>query len=666
MKVSTIALLSLALVAGCNGGDSGNGGDADADVLTDITDTADDGGGDVASGCPAGTDPDNDGISTADEGGELVDRDGDTIPNARDPDSDSDTIPDADEAGRSGCGTPRDADGDTTPDFLDDDSDGNGVADSLEPVGDFDGDTTPDRSDLDDDGDTIPDAVELGGDPTHPRDSDGDTTPDYRDRDSDGDTINDQAEGADDTDGDTVPDYLDDDTDGDGIPDVVEGLTDTDGDGRANFIDLDSDNDGLTDSEEHGVRGTDPLDSDSDGDGIDDLSEVALDTDPMDPGSVPPPDTFYFVLPFEDEAGPKTQDFEFQTTLIMADVFFLIDTTGSMGEEINNLLLGLTDVVIPGILASIPDVALGLARFEDFPMAPYGEAGNDVYTLEQQMTTAHERVYDAIARLSVYRGADLPEADVPALWSAATGDPIGFYTAPFISDPTTPGGGTLGGAGFREDSQPIIVLITDAAFHNDVGGGDPYDPDVLGAGTPNITYAQALGSLLTISARVIGVASLAVARDDLEDIALDTGTIDAAGAPIVFDVGADGTGLSTGLVAAISDLASGTPQDVDTLLEDDTTDSVDATLFIDSVVPVSADPPSPLGFASMDTTTFYGVIPGTVVTFRVTAYNDFVEEGDTSQVFKCVLVVRGNGVARLDFHDVIILVPAKDAEPIFG
>jgi len=164
---------------------------------------------------------------------------------------------------------------------------------------------------------------------------------------------------------------------------------------------------------------------------------------------------------------------------------------------------------------------------------------------------------------------------------------------------------------------------------------------------------------------VIGVASPG-GRDDLEDIAIDTGTVDAAGNPIVFDVGADGSGLSGGLVSAIADLASGTPQDVDTVLEDDPSDTVDATRFIRSVVPLSADPPAPEGFARMDATTFYGVIPGTQVTFRVTAFNDFVEHGPTSQVFRCLLVVRGNGVARLDEHDVIILVPARGAEGPFG
>ena len=152
------------------------------------------------------------------------------------------------------------------------------------------------------------------------------------------------------------------------------------------------------------TSGIQSLSADTDGDGIDDLSEVALGTDPLDPSSVPPADTFCFVLPFEDEDGPTTQDFEFETTPVMADVFFLIDTTGSMAEA------------------------------------------------------------------------------------------LGFYSAPFIADPTTPGGGIIGGAGFRAESQPIFILITDAPFHNDLSSNDPYDGVTLGAGTPNVTYAQALGS----------------------------------------------------------------------------------------------------------------------------------------------------------------------------
>jgi hypothetical protein len=655
-------LVALLLATACSSSDDSDAA-PDGDVPRDVPDVVET--SDVPAGCPTGTDPDLDYISTTDEGGEVLDNDGDTTPNYQDVDSDGDTLSDREEAGRDDCArAPRDADGDTTPDFLDDDSDGNGVPDRDELPGDTDGDTTPDRSDTDDDGDSLQDLEERGDGPT-PADTDGDTTPDFHDTDSDNDGIQDRIESRVDTDGDTTPDYRDTDSDNDGLPDSVEGLADTDLDLISDFRDTDSDNDGLPDGEEALVRGSNPLDADSDDDGFDDLSEVALGTDPMDPASVPPPDTFYFVLPFEDPTGPKTQDFSFETTLIMADVFFLIDTTGSMGEEIANLLTGLTGVVIPGVLASIPDVALGVARFEDFPVTPYGEPGNRVYELEQQMTTDYARVYDAISALRVFRGGDIPESGVPGLYAAASGEAIGIYSAPFISDPATPGTGRIGGVGFRADSLPIFVVITDAPFHNDLGGNDLYEASRLNPGTPNIMYPQALASLLTIGARVIGVASPG-GREDLEDIATDTGTVDTAGTPIVFDVGADGSGLSTGLVAAIADLASGTPQDVDTLLEDDPLDAVDATLFIESVTPLSADPPAPTGFERMDATTFYGVIPGTMVTFRVTAFNDFVEHGPTSQVFRCLLVVRGNGVARLDEHDVIIVVPARGAGGPFG
>jgi hypothetical protein len=605
-----------------------------------------------------------------------VDGDGDTQPNYMDFDSDGDTISDREEAGRVDCARePRDSDSDGTPDFLDVDSDGNGILDAAELPGDTDGDTTPDRAELDDDFDNIEDAQEIGSDPAHPIDTDGDTTPDFRDEDSDNDGIIDRFEGTIDTDGDTTPDFRDLDSDGDTLTDATEGMDDADTDGIANFRDTDSDNDGLPDSEEVNVRHTNPLIADTDGDGYNDVAEVALGTDPNDPSSRPPADTFYFVLPFEDTTGPKTQDFSFETTLIMADVFFLIDTTRSMGGEISNLLLGLTDTVIPGIRDRIPDVAMGVGKFEDFPVSPYGDARNHLYRLTQQMTTDFTRVYEEISLLTVLLGGDLPEADVPALYAAASGEAIGIYSAPFISDPTTPGRGTIGGAGFRTDSQPIFVLITDAPFHNDLGGNDLYDPLRLDPTTPTIDYPRALAALLSIGARVVGVASSDVSasgRPDLEEIARDTGTVDAGGVPIVFDVAADGTGLSLGLVDAITNLASGTPQDVDTVLEDDPSDTVDATRFISEpapatrkfVRPLSAEPPT--GFSTMNDTTFFDVIPGTIVTFRVSAFNDFVEHGATTQVFRCLLVVRGNGVARLDEHDVIILVPARGAGGPFG
>ena len=70
-------------------------------------------------------------------------------------------------------------------------------------------------------------------------------------------------------------------------------------------------------------------------------------------------------------------------------------------------------------------------------------------------------------------------------------------------------------------------------------------------------------------------------------------------------------------------------------------------------------PDAPIGFASMDETYFYAVVPGTHVTFDVDFYNNTVPPLDTAQVFKAWIVVLGYGVARLDQRKVVIIVPTE-------
>jgi hypothetical protein len=83
-------------------------------------------------------------------------------------------------------------------------------------------------------------------------------------------------------------------------------------------------------------------------------------------------------------------------------------------------------------------------------------------------------------------------------------------------------------------------------------------------------------------------------------------------------------------------------------------DEIDATQFIKSVVPLSW---AGGGAGGQDETTFFDVLPGTVLTFEVTFLNDFVPEGDRPRAFRAQIVVRGNGVARLDAKEVLIIVP---------
>ncbi|MBQ9244287.1 MAG: hypothetical protein IJ165_13900 [Proteobacteria bacterium] len=327
-------------------------------------------------------DADNDGISDENEGrAENRDSDGDTVPDYLDDDSDGDTIPDRIEAGNEGCANtkPVDTDSDMIPDYLDDDSDDNGIPDSLEaganpqsPI-DTDGDTVPDYIDDDNDGDGIPDILEIYGEVVsganlpegkisadcdgdgqaddagtaeNPRDCDADGVPDYMTPDSDGDTLRDDYEGSR-----RVGPYLarySTDSDSNGISDADEcrgqmsdgyqiSCADTDNDTVPDFLDLDNDGDSLSDVYEIG-KGYDPNNSDSDGDGADDLIEIGAGTDPKDPNVNPQSEgNFVFKVPYKKKAEPEKQSLSFATSVQTVDIYFAVDTSGSMSGEINTL-----------------------------------------------------------------------------------------------------------------------------------------------------------------------------------------------------------------------------------------------------------------------------------------------------------------------------------------
>ena len=524
---------------------------------------------------------------------------------------------------------------------------------------------------------------------------------DLTDSDSDGiadiDEGRDAPGGAPDTDGDGRPDYMDDDSDGDGVLDRSEagdtdpGTTpvDSDRDGRPDYRDLDSDNDGLTDRDE-AMRGClDLTRSDTDGDGQSDLAETTAGTDPCDPTSRIP--EFYFVLPTDDPGGEAANTLTFDTNIRIADVAISVDTTGSMGEEINNLQASLGTTIIPGVRAAIPDSAFGVNEFEDFPVTPFGS--NDCggtpdrpFRLLQQITSADMRVQAALNRLDMPLGCggDLPESIFEGLFQIAAGDGITFpggSVPAFVPDPTTPGGGTIGGVGFRDGALPIIIFVTDDIPHTPA---EYLARGVMGAHSRD----DVVTALTSIRARLIGVASRSVARAPLEDLAVATGAVtppDARGfcatgvdgrdvrpvpgldgmntCPLVFDARSNGSGLSTTLVDAVNTLVTGIELDtVSIRILDDPNGFVKATIPRSARPPAGAPAPT---VADLDGDTvfdsFVNVTPGTVVTFTVTAYNDSVPQTDVDQVFTVRLQVIGDGVTVLDEKPVIIVVPRRGA-----
>ena len=508
---------------------------ADTDTDTGTTDTAVDTAETPPDPCGAAActiDSDGDGIPDSVEGrcsATPVDTDGDGTPDYLDLDSDGDGIPDKAEWVVAGCDATaglNDADGDGVPNFRDLDSDGNGLLDkdeacpplgmpgfptgcSLTSPGDFDGDGVPDFLDPDNDHDSsstdktvgLDDKFELTdatGKYVGLADTDGDGIPDVWDRDADGDGILDLDDGLGDPDKDGKRNFQDVDSDGDGVGDKIEGLVDTDGDGKADYVDIDSDGDLLLDKDEdkngNGIvdaTETDRLKKDSDGDGIDDLIEVTLIgvAGAKDATKTPAKaGKFYFVEPYSFDGSakptPTSSPLALSTALNKGDVGFVIDRSASMGGEIANLKTSLstpTTGIIAQLKTRIPDLAVGVSAFVEYPVAPHtGSADFPVvrpyYYIDGTngfVTTITANSQAAVNSMTVQGNADWPESDVPAMYKALTGVGLSWPGTVGTTDPTpnartadAPPVGTFGALHFRKDALTIMINITDAPMHN--------------------------------------------------------------------------------------------------------------------------------------------------------------------------------------------------------
>jgi hypothetical protein len=724
-----LALVCLALFAGCDGTEPPRD---DAGRMM-----VDNDAGRMDVRCGARDDEDEDFISTQDEGTSDVDADG--VPNYQDTDSDGDGFPDAVEAGDTNCLTiPFDTDRDGTPDFLDRDANGDGV-DDAEQLDDLDGDGILDHLDFDVDGDGIDNDIELGEEAT-PRDTDVDGTPDVFDRDSDGDTIDDLHEGRIDHDGDGVPAYRDLDSDGDGLQDAVEagdGLIGTlpfsceeeidpatgmrMGDGRADYADTDSDNDGLGDGEEVQI-GSDPCDLDSDDDGIDDLAEGAYELYNCPTGTGHeacgcatnadcriPDEHFYVVLPYN--GAPVERDLEFGTSIRVADVFFVTDTTGSMSGTLNAVKRTVSTAgtgLIDRIRETIPDAWFGGGQFDDFPFNGWGSGGrcgagpdcDRPFTLAIAMTPPERstEVQAAFELMQIHSGGDGPESATEALWQILTGEgAMWTYGSSMFTQRRYVGDCLDGGWGapcFRDAALPIIVLFTDICSHNGPPGDESSCQPYSGVSPPPAVWTDTLDEMERRGAKFVGVnasggdCSGVVGPSGsspcyfLRRTAEVSGSIDLDGNALVYDLpnsGSSDTVFVDTIVGAIETVATRVPLDIETGVRDDTTDAlmVNAAQFVKRRQPACrAIPPAetcwvppagvPHGQAVrlVDESTFFAVIPGTRVTFRITFQNDFHRGGATAQVFIAFIDVR-TGTAILDTRQVFVVVPA-DPLGIFG
>jgi len=655
LKLAWVLVL-VALVA-CDPGGEGDGPDrGDGGPQPD--------GGPVAGECSS--DADGDGIDDSFEGTE--DADGDGVPNFQDDDSDGDDILDEVERGNAGCLTPADSDGDGTYDFLDLDSDGNGIPDADEWTADRDGDGVPDFQDDDNDGDRIPDSIELGDDPANPIDFDGDGLPDYLDPDSDDDTIADAEESTVDTDGDGTPDRHDLDSDEDSISDADEAgdtdldtfAVDTDADGIADFRDPDSDADGIGDRAE-AMNGTDPTNPDSDGDGASDLVETSAGTDPTDGGDNPQANgDFVFVMPFEDTPMPERDTLDFATNIRNADVYFLMDTTGSMGSSITSLQAAIRDDLIPGIQAEISNTHFGIGEFRDYATGTYGSSGDEPYTNFQDITGDIAAAQAATSSYTPRGGFDGPEAHGQAFYAVATGEGLPFPGSS-VGPRTDCPAGTHGWPCFRDDAVSIVVMITDIFWHNGPGDAYPYT-DITG----EPEYADVVAAAIDNNVKMIGIGQGTGGIAHMEQFGRDIGSVDMAGDPFVQTYSGS---ITSAVVNQVRALASQTPLDISTVFTDDGSDGVDTEeAFLERLEANEAGDSARGCAARMGEDTdgdgfpdiFRDVLPGNRVCFDVIVKeNTTVEPTTEPQLFRATVEVIGDGFTPLDERDVFFLVPPE-------
>jgi len=405
-------------------------------------------------------------------------------------------------------------------------------------------------------------------------------------------------------------------------------------------------------------------------------SDASTELPPEDPGPPLPVADLVFVLP---HGGPaQTADLEFTVGVGSLDVHFSVDTTGSFQGEIDELQDSLLGVVLPGLRRRVPDATLGVSRFEDFPIAPFGDIDDRPFRLLQGQTTDDDRAARGVSLLEpLGNGVDSPESSIEALYQVATGEGLSLSGAEIVA-PFERGdaAGTLGGVGFRAGALPVVVQVTDAPPHEESDYAPPIRAHSLG---------EVETALVELGARVVGIASGSAARPYLERMARATGSVspsdhgscatgidgadrDADGeglCPLVFDIEPTGEGLSSTIVDAVEALLETIVFDVVSVVVLD-----DELGFVTSALAVEAEPPdgtAPPGMADLeppggdgDLDSFTAVRSGTRLRFRLVLANDVLRSADYEQIFYLRARIVGDGETILDERTIQVIVPAAD------
>lgn len=321
--------------------------------------------------------------------------------------------------------------------------------------------------------------------------------------------------------------------------------------------------------------------------------------------------------------------------LKILDVLFLIDTSGSFGDDIATLK-AVANKLISDLSVRADDVQFGVARFADFPIFPYGATDSfcddHAFKLEQPVTADRSAVFSAIDRLDqpLNCGEDDPESQLEALYQAATGQGRDLNGDGDFDDL---GDIKPANIGFRRGALPIVVLSTDATFHD--SAAEPAYP-----GEARVSVIEALREKGII---VIGLDSGDTGAD-LKNI------VDATGGRM-FALSSDSSGMADAILTGVTEQTSKATLSLKILN--------DAEGFVERDLNGDGDFDDD-GESGIDPVGFPDVGPGETRTFRV-MFTGAVKSGIRTRSFPLRIEVRSKGVAVLKRIPVVITVPAEAA-----
>jgi len=179
------------------------------------------------------------------------------------------------------------------------------------------------------------------------------------------------------------------------------------------------------------------------------------------------------------------------------DLCFLIDSTGSMADDIHSVKNAASSL-INGLSTNYKDLRIAVVDYRDYPVNPYGDPGDYItkvrLAFDGESNTPPAQAIAAIQSIAVNGGNDWPEAVYSAVMRTLSGTEIGAW---------------------REEAERYIILMGDAPGHNP----EPWDGGNSFAGV--IAYALGMEHPVAVYALTIGTDTAAAA--DLGSLAAATG-----------------------------------------------------------------------------------------------------------------------------------------------